>query len=346
MTLEPTLFRSCIFLAALTLPIVGCNSSDSAEIQNDAFPIISADNAETLLREVIAIANDDALDAASDNLEPVFSTVENLVDQAISNGMASGNGLTFVSSAAINDGGELSEYTFACDSGGTLVAQAYKDDSVGGPYIDEIRATDACSINDAAYDGYAYKSVSFVRSADLASFENFSVSKANGDSMTLHGEYYDSSPENRGPGNQVSWTDASLLQVENGETTSITGYSSLRMSLLQSAIPDLDDPGTTAVVSFTVSAPWSSGEALDVALDLAYADPEDSVANDTGSYPAQWQTGTLRVTAADGSGLTLSPETGDADTFSVVIDGAPDEPMIFNWADGFQVRCAPYFDCR
>ncbi len=330
----------------MALAITACSDSDSGTPQDDDFPIISAGNAETLLREIIAIANNDALDAASTRVDTVFSTVEALVDQAITAGVASGNGLTFLSSVAVNEGGENVEYTFSCDSGGTLLVQAYNDETVGGPHIDEMRATGACSIDDAAYEGFAYKSVSFVRSAELASFEDFSVSRADGDSMVLNGEFYDSSSENRGPAVLISWTDASLVQVEAGETTSITDYDSRRYSLVQSDIPDVDEPGATASASFTVAAPWTAGEPLGVTLDLSYVDSEDSVANEAGIYPAQWQSGTLRVTAADGSGMTLSPETDDAATFLVEIDGATDAPMIFNWADGFQVLCAPDFDCR
>lgn len=52
------------------------------------------------------------------------------------------------------------------------------------------------------------------------------------------------------------------------------------------------------------------------------------------------------MTAPDGSGLTLSPETGDPATFSVVIDGEGGEPIVRDWADGFQVSCPSPFDCR
>jgi len=304
---------------------------------------ISVENAESLLREIIKIANDEALDAASVSLEPVFNVVENLIDQAIINGMSSGNGLSFVSKEAISEGGEQSEYSFACDSGGTLVVRAYKDDSVGGPFIDRFVAANACSIDSAAYEGSADKAVRFVRGPDVSSFDNFSISYADGDSLLLHGDFSDSSPVGRGPVVEISWTDANVSVVEGGETTVIDAYSSYRRSAVKSGT--VDNPGTTAMVSFTVTANWSSGLPLDVLVDLAYEDAEDSTADETGFYPAQWQTGTLRVTAADGSGLTLSPETGDSATFSVTIDGEADEPMIFNWADGFQVVCAPNFVC-
>lgn len=344
MDLKSNMYRSCIILTALTLPVIGCSSS-STDGDGDTVPAITAANAETLLREVIAIANDDALDAASEDIEPVIDTVENLVDQAISSGAASGNGLTFMSTSPVNEGGELSEYTFSCDSGGTLVVQAYKDDTVGGPNIDEMRATDACSIDDAAYEGFAYKSVRYGRGTDLSNFEDFSIAHANGDSLLLNGEYYNSSADGNGPLVKIGWTDADLVRVEEGETTTIEDYTSLRESILHSEIPGVDSPGTTATVSFTVTAPWTSDEPLNVDLDLAYVDAEDSVPTETGVYPAQWQTGTLQITASDGSGLTLSPETDDAATFSVLLDSAEDDPMIFNWADGFQVLCAPEFEC-
>lgn len=340
------MLRTRILLAALLAAISGCNSSStSTALMDNATVRISSENAESLLREIIKIVNDEALNAASDSLKPVFNVVEGLVDQAILNGVSNGNGLSFVSKEAISEGGELSEYSFACDSGGTLVVRAYKDNSVGGPFIDRFVATDACSIDNAAYEGSAEKAVRFVRGADLSSFNGFSVSRADGDSLLLHGDFYDSSPVGRGPVVEIRWTNANLRVVEGGETTIIDDYTSYRRSDLQSSNLTVDNPGTTAVVSFTVSANWSSGIPLDVLVELAYVDPADSMADDLGFYSAQWQTGTLRVTAPDGTGLTLSPDTGDTATFSVTIDGEADEPMIFNWADGFQVVCAPKFIC-
>lgn len=330
--------------AAIVL-LVGCSSSDDPETVS-IDPIISVENYTTLLPEIVKISNDEALNAASDSLDPVFDTVENLIDQAIVNGEASGNGLTFVSSTAISEGGEQSEYTFSCDSGGTLVARAYKDDMVGGPFADLLVAEGACSIDDAAYEGSAYKGVRFVRGTDVSTFENFSVSHADGDSLLLDGGYSDSSPEQRGPRVVTGWTDAKLVLVENGETTTVDGYTSIRISLVRSGIPDSEPAGATAAVNFTVAAPWSDGEPLDVAVDLIYVDPDDSVADEFGVYPAQWQSGTLRVVAADGSGITLSPDTGDSASFSLTIDGDAGDPIILNWADGYQIICATGFDCR
>ncbi len=341
---------------ALFALLAGCNSSsDTSDLMDDppiaggTSPIISVDNYEPMLREIITIANDGALNAASDSLDPLFGSVgpvADLIDQAIIDGASSGNGLTFVSSAAISEGGEQSEYTFSCDSGGTLVARAYKDDMVGGPFVDRLVAEGACSIDDAAYEGSAYKGVRFVRGTDVSTFENFSVSQADGDSLLIDGEYSDSSPEQRGPRVVTGWTDAKLLAVEDGETTKVDGYTSNRTSLVQSGIPDSGTTGATADVTFTVTAPWTSGEPLDVVVELSYVDPEDSIANEFGAYPAQWQSGTLRVVAADGTGLTLSPDTGDSATFSVTIDGETGGPITLAWVDGFQITCASGFDCR
>ncbi len=335
--------RFCV--SALIALLVGCSSNSDST--NDDVPAVSVDNYETLLREIVKIANDETFDAASESLIPVFSAVANLIDQSIVNGESIGNGLTFVSSEAISEGGENSEYTFSCDSGGTLIARAYKDDiMVGGPFVDRLVAEGACSIDDAAYEGSAYKAVRFVRGTDISTFESFSVSHADGDSLLLDGEYSDSSPEQRGPRVVTGWADANLLVVEDGETTKVDNYTSNRTSLVRSENPGSEDAGATADVTFTVTAPWSAGKPLDVVVDLAYVDPEDSITNEVGVYPAQWQSGTLRVVAADGTGLTLSPDTGDSATFSVTIDGDAGDTITLNWADGFQVICASGFDCR
>ena len=97
--------------------------------------------------------------------------------------------------------------------------------------------------------------------------------------------------------------------------------------------------------AFTLASPWSPGEPLDVVVELAYVDPEDSMSNGVSVYPAQWQNGTLRVTAADGTRLTLSPDTGDVASFSISFDGEAGDPMILNWADEFQLICASDIAC-
>lgn len=337
---------------ALIALLAGCSSSDDTDGSEggSTAPVISTANAGLLLQEIVKVANDDTLNAASESLVPVFESVETLIADVIADGASSGNGLTFVSSSAINDDGSNSDYTFSCDSGGTLVARAYHDDTVGGPHVDQLVAGSACSIGDAAYEGSVYKAVRFARGTDISTFDNFSVSYADGDSLLIDGEYSDSSPEQNGPVVITGWTDASLLMVDGGETIKIDNYTSSRRSRVKSDIPDtdLDDGGVgaTVTVTFAVTAPWSSGEPLDVAIDLAYVDPEDSVVGEDGEYPAQWQTGVMRVTAEDGSGLTLSPDTGEVETLLVAIDGEPGAPIIFNWSDGFQLSCASGFDCN
>ena len=57
-------------------------------------------------------------------------------------------------------------------------------------------------------------------------------------------------------------------------------------------------------------------------------DPDESEVDEFGVYPAQWQSGTIRVVAADGTGLTLSPDTADSAAFSVTIDGETGDPII------------------
>ena len=332
-------------LALIGLLTACSNNSDSTETTNTN-PIITVDNYESLLRELVVVANDNTLNAASDSLVPVFGTVAAVIDQAILNGTASGNGLTFVSSSAISEGGENAEYTFSCDSGGTLIARAYNDDSGDGPHVDQLTAENACSIDDASYEGFAFKLYRFVRGTDVSQFENFTVSQANGDSLLLDGDYSDSTPEGRGPRVETGWTNANLTVVQNGESTKVEDYTSNRISYVPFAQPGSGPFQATAKVNFTVTAPWSANEPIDVAVDLLYLAPEDAMPNDSGEYPAQWQSGTVRVTAADGTGFTLSPDTGDAATFSVVIDGDTGEPNIHNWADGFQITCATGYDCR
>ena len=306
--------------------------------------LVTSDTYETILREIVAIANDETLDAASAGVEPVFDALTPLVRQAMETGAASGDGLAFVSSESLTEGGGDVDYTFSCDNGGSLRVRAYDDASVGGPFVVRMVADGPCTFGDAAYEGSAEKGLRFVRATDFATFERFSVTRADGDSLALDGEYSDTTPEQRGPIAEKGWSDATLVGVDAGETTRVAGYTSLRRTAAPSVL--VEAASADADVRFSVTAPWSSNETLDVVVDLGFVDADLQPNDGGGPYPAQWRTGTIRVTAPDGSGLTLSPETGDPATFSVTIDGEGGDPIVRDWADGFQVSCSSPFDCR
>ena len=312
-----------------------------------ATALIAPGTYETILREIVAIANEGALDAASARVRTVLDGFEDPVRQVIDTGAASGDGgLAFVSfEPRFDDGGPSGDYTFSCGNGGSVTVESVDGSSAGGPFITRMATDGTCAIGDDAYEGTADTFRPPVRTPYTDTFERFSITRADGDSLALDGEYFTEFDE-VGVFFETGWNGASLASVDAGETTRVEGYTSLRRSVAPSELVE-EPPSVAADVRFSVTAPWSSNETLDVSVDLAHANPE-LVRNDAGGpYPAQWSTGTLRVTAPDGSGLTLSPETGDPATFSIAFDGEDDgEPVVRDWADGFQVRCSALFDCR
>ena len=308
--------------------------------------LITSDGYETILREVVGLANGEPLDAVSARVRPVLDATAPLVQQAIDTGAASGDGLVFVSfEPRSDDGGPSGEYAFSCENGGTLTVNSSDDESFGGPFVSSMSADGPCAIGDAAYEGSADVGLPFaVRATTVRTFEAFSIARADGDSVALDGEYVDEGPGAMGPVAEEGWSGASLAVVDGGETTRVEGYASRRRSASPSSLLGEEAPSASAEVAFSVAAPWSSNARLDVTVDLALVAPDLS-ADEPGPYPAQWRSGTLRVVAPDGSGLTLSPETGDPATFSVAFDGDAGEPVVREWADGFQVRCPAPFDC-
>lgn len=308
-------------------------------------PTITVDTYETILREIVAIADDRAVDEASASVDPLFRTVQGLVAEALETGTASGDGLVFVSDEARENENESERtVTFSCGDGGTLVVEAsVYDDFDGSPFVSGFSAGDGCAIGGDLHAGRAFKRVRFVRGTDVETFEGFSIERADGDSLALDGDYRDTAPEGRAPGVETGWSDTDLVVVEGGETTRIESLDSMRTSDFFTG-PGAS-PGADADASFSVTAPWSGGERLDVTVDLAFEWDGEGRA-DGGRIPGQqWESGTLRVVAADGSGLTLSPETGDPATFSVTIDGDAGEPIVREWADGFQLTCPVPYVC-
>ena len=359
---------------------------------DDGTALIDADSYEAILRQVVTVANDEPLDAAAAGLTPLFETVDGLVHDAFANGAASGDGLSFVSREDGTGGPDRSTFTFSCDGGGTLAALTYVyDDLDFSPLLDTITASGTCLVGGDGYDGRAYRLYRIVRTPTEESYA-MSVVRADGSSLTLDGDYTDDRTEGM-YSVAHGWTDASLVTDDGSSTTRIDGYTSSRTDVpdFGPATPlyqvDLPEGGTasvygtggapTAKVAFSVTAPWTSGERLDVSVDLASTTTSYRLAEaeadgsyrplsdlgsplvltnaDTGEQitidnlpassaePAQWQSGSLTITAADGSSLVLSPETGDPATFSVTIRGVPD-PIVREWADGFQVAC-PREDC-
>ena len=85
--------------------------------------------------------------------------------------------------------------------------------------------------------------------------------------------------------------------VDAGETTSrVAGYTSLRRTAAPSSSPVLVEAASEhdADVRFSVTAPWSSNETLDVVVDLGFVDADLQPNDGGGPYPAQWRTGTIR----------------------------------------------------
>ena len=425
---------ACLLALAVTAALAGCGSSDSDSPDDTGAPVtpddgsppttgpdgtpgtaepgdggpatgalITSENYEDILRRVVVIANDEVMNAAADAATPLFDTVEALAREASANGAAMGGGLTFVSSEPVDDG-SFANFSFACDGGGTLVGRAYvADDVPGGPFLGKITASEACTVDGTSYDGGALRPLgfTFVRAPYQASYDAFSVTRADGSSFTLDGDYTDTTPEGNVPANSLGWTETNYTADEGGSTTRIDGYDSLRSAVYgffpagdggpplytaelpngeTATVGEVPDEAS-AEVTFAVTAPWSSDERLDVAVDLRVSDSvyefvsvSGGTSLETPDYPlsdlgsplvltnldtgeqltidnlprpdaTQWQTGTLAIEAADGSGLVLSPQTDDPATFSVAIDGEP-EAVVREWSDGFQVSCPQPIVCR
>ena len=425
---SPIHFSACLLALAVTAALAGCGSSDPDSPDDTGAPavpdggapvtpedgsptspepggtpdtvepgdgepataaFIDPDDYEDVLRRIITVANDEVLNDAAAAATPLFEIVGELVREAATNGAASGDGLTFVSSEPV-DGGPYANFSFACDGGGTLVGNAYAaDDAPGGPALERITTTEACIVGGTRYDGSALRRVRFVRGPDESTYDRFSVTRADGFSFTLDGSYTDTTPAGNLPANDFGWTDTDYTADENGSTTRIDGYTS-RRGAVYGFIPSGDGEtatvgeiprDATARVTFSVTAPWSSGERLDVAVDLglgesryAFVPVSGGTSTENPDYPlsdlgspltltdldtgeqliignpplpdaTQWQTGTLAISAAGGSRLVLSPETGDPATFSVAFDDDPDA-VTRAWSDGFQVSCPQPIVCR
>ena len=320
---------------------------------------LSAANAREIAGQVISVINEDQIDAffenAGDDLEfqgrQFF--LSNTVDDIV---FFQGIDLdepyqleTNFGSGTFTDVPVRSEYT--CAAGGTIYN--YFSDRV---------------FNDCAVGSNTYNGTSGRRNDNLRGvirsypFWNFSATDAANMTSTLTGGF-DTGNQSFVVLNQTQrWNDASFTTTLADGVFTLSEFNIERL--------DKSDVGTsfnnmTSVIdgvrytirnnsrsstingSFNVAAGWTNQETLAVNVTLTFSDTIRELVGDTltgfpGTLdpidPFEWQAGSIEITAADGSSITMVPTSPGSQSFSVILsNGESITPLL--WSDGFYVDC-------
>lgn len=312
------------------------NVSDVAVIDMttlDDGPAISEANFSVILPYAVSIANGDLFD---DLREMVDSTDASWLTAADFDDIT---GLTLIDQGDDPTSDLYYFYEYECEFGGSYVF--YKDNWIqfGGAFKGNY---DACQIESNIQSG----DFSRVASADKAApynqklDSNYNLTVQNdvlGNQRNLTGNLVvnDSQVENRFNFTEASYFEHNLMWSTIISDIFINVYATDEDQLLHYEIPF----SRTFDASFRVQGPQTGDEFLTVAIQFETSDETE----------LNYQTGSLTVTAEDGSSMVMAADNSDPDTFQLSFSQADSSTALtVPWSDDYRLKCfqAPAFDAR
>ena len=325
------------------------------------------DNAEAILREVVAVIEAEPLDEAH---AAVLADAAAWSEAALE-GASAAAALGIAPTGRTE--GELSRWS--CDAGGSIDFRLV----AGAPVFEYV--ADGCAIDGQRVDGRFFH-FGAGRDGRRSEMESLTIERADGTAVALDGERA-TRFDRVGVARERAWTGARLA-LEGGEGAVRVGAYEMRAETLDGVLPGapvavaLPDGstgrylpwarGASVVGRFEVEAPWTGGETLSVRVDLALDDAyavwqtsgfpvpegvaEPYATVDADGEPLEiwfperppapgsswWESGRIVVEAGDGSALVVEALAGDRDRFALSVDGG--EALVREWSEaGFGVGC-------
>lgn len=308
--------------------------SDSTDPDPEVLPIISAQNWQEILRNVIDLINADRALERHAMVRSRFSSLSQLVIAETLAGDTSGSlaslGLTQLPLADPNNNLIVD---YACNAQGTLNFNLNP-----GVSIYDIES-DSCAIDGDGYDGgFNFNGVG--REGLSSRMDNMIVTLADGTAYALDGSY-STSIDRVGVRRSEQWTEAATAERSGNDNYIVESFNLLNASVdarTFSVNPPFLEYSATAQGSFSVSANWSESQALQVTVDLNLGGTVQETDPNLSELPSQWSSGSIDVIAPDGSRISLRPIVDDT-TSALVIVSEISEPQQIQWSDGYQVRC-------
>lgn len=335
------------------------------EVPSQPSLILSVANAEEIVQNVFAVINEDQIDAFFENAQNDLAFqgrrffLSNTVDDiAFSQGIDLDTPYrleTNFGTGTFTDIPVRGEYT--CAAGGTIYN-----------YFTD-RVFNGCAVGNNTYNGTSGRRNDNLRGS-IANypFWGFSATDATGITSTLTGGYSIGNVSFVVLNLTQLWKDAEFATTLNDEPFRLSNFNVERRdkSDVGSSFGDITIPidGVTYTIrnnsqsssisgSFTVEAGWTNQEPLTVTVSLSFIDTiRGPVGSSATEYPRtidpiepfQWQTGTIEISANDGSSITVTPTTPSAQSFSIQLgNGESIGPL--SWSDSFNIDCGSTTIC-
>ncbi|MGQ7846387.1 hypothetical protein ACUNV4_18045 [Granulosicoccus sp. 3-233] len=302
---------------------------------------ITLDNADSVLKAVVEIANREPFEQASDRMShgvgPVLQSAYNFFAET----EQPANGLTLIEGTAggiSNEGfGGLNGGEYVCNAGGSANALSVFGGEISQGYRISL---DKCVLPDGTYSGTVTSS-SGGRSGYFGSqHENTAVTPVD-DTLTYQYSGSYNGTYNRYQGIGTDTMTVILYSEESADgvrVMRITDFESVFNSQLKrenGSFLNILYGSIDATISFAAELPSVSTDTLSVFIELDY-NPDSDVNEPVGL----WHSGSLSVTASDGSSLLASLDDTDGDgTVESIVLTVGDDMINRPLDEGYLVSC-------
>ena len=318
--------------------------------------LLTADNAESVLREVVSIANGEFIP----QFAPIVDEEAGEMRSILIDVLAETNNATAVTDYALIEGSideppegsaVISGGRYTCIGGGSaaLLDPFFGEDGQG-----YIVTFDDCTITSTTLDTTVTlngRSTKVPRAGrgrvESVSYENFLV-EGEAFRLAIDGFQQDvtnSAGEGRFISNSTGSVSSYTRMSPDADSFMVEDYQAVRSTELQPLIDeDRYQRRANADITFSVTASSVGEQTLDVTIDLAVDDSNDDLSIPL-PEPAigQWRSGGIQVDAPDGSSIRVEPITDDPNMVRFQVG---DDSFERASDDGFQVECFGNFGCQ
>lgn len=337
--------------------VVDDGSTNSTPEVNSASETLSIANAESILANVVSVINEDAIEALyqtaiDDQLFLNPGDPQLFVQKLFFNGGNSDN-IQSVSEGMLDvpyqmeltygqenyvDVNQTAEYS--CVGGGSLT-RFISDANQASDWL-----FDDCVIASNTYNGTVGDRLMARGAVNRSPVYDLTIEDSSGQVRSLSGSYSSHNSSVVAIDSELMWESANYLGPAEGGQLQIDDYSVSRsrrddkfwfepdtLSLPDGQIVETMEYSVANAISgtFTVTAPWTQNESLAITVNVSFEDDarvaripetEDEVEfidSDPEDAP-YWQTGSINITAADGSQFQVAPVEGQRGNYLVTAD--------------------------
>jgi len=220
-------------------------------------------------------------------------------------------------------GNEFRRTVVTCNNGGSYIHDFFTGPVGGSTNLD----ISGCNIDGIVFNGSAFLNLTFAGSVSVT-YTDFTATELSGKQSSVSSGVISRFRTQGRDFARVTNRDIDFSIVEPGQELNVT-------ALNQSEEDDLDLASRTSLsTSFTVSAPWTAGETVEVSTPVILEGAGISSRNYTVSQ---------MELVSDQGGLVIDMDTGDTDTYLVTsTNGDSVTSDIFPWTDATSFGCVTH----